>query len=350
MATQVGTEAPSVIGRATREAALDRELLGDVHSFRFFQAVRLLQRLHPERARVGLFGHPGDEILRFGANPDLAFPASEIQDLAVAAAPAAPWSMTVNFLGLVGHMGVLPHHYSVLVMERERSRDRALRVFLDLFHHRLLALFYRAWERYRFYVPFERGEEDRVTSHLFDLIGLGEPGARRALDLDPHALLGYVGLLGPHQRSALALQQMLEDYFDVPVEVEQFVGAWYDMSATAQCRIDDEADDESGRLGYGALVGDEVWDPGSRARIVVGPLPLERYREFLPTGDAYRALRAITRFFADDQIEFELRLILEKDEVPALSLGAADATPLGWSTWLRSAPFTHDASDTVLSL
>jgi predicted component of type VI protein secretion system len=36
--------------------------------------------------------------------------------------------------------------------------------------------------------------------------------------------------------------------------------------------------------------------------------------------------------------------------VPALSLGAADLTPLGWSTWLRSAPFTHDASDTVLSL
>ncbi len=287
--------------------------------------------------------------MHFGVNPDLSFPASEIQDLDSAPGDA-PWNMTVNFMGLVGHMGVLPHHYSVLVMERDRNRDRALHAFLDLFHHRLVALFYRAWERYRFYVSFERGEGDRVTDHLFDLIGLGNAGAREALGLDADALLGYVGLLGPHQRSAGALQQLIEDYFEVPVEVEQFVGAWYDMSDTAQCRVDDAEDDATGRLGLGALVGDEVWDPGSRARIVVGPLPLARYRDFLPTGPAYGELRALTRFFSDDQIEFELRLILDKDEVPVISLGTDEGTPLGWSTWLRSAPFTHDASDTLLSL
>ncbi len=347
MATEGRTQAAPVSDAAAREA-LDRELVDRAHSFRFFQAVRLLERLHPERSRVGRFGHPADEVVRFGANPDLSFPAGEIQEMS--RVPDGPWKMTVNFLGLVGHMGVLPHHYSVLVMERDRNRDRALRDFLDLFHHRLVALFYRAWERYRFYVSYERGGGDHVTDHLFDLIGLGNASAREALGLDEHALLGYVGLLGPHQRSAGALEQVLEDYFEVPVEVEQFVGAWYDMSGTAQCRVDDTDDEGAGRLGQGTLVGDEVWDPSSRARIVVGPLPLARYREFLPTGSAYRELRAITRYFSDDQIEFELRLILEKEEVPAISLGADGGTPLGWSTWLRSAAFTHDASDTVLSL
>jgi type VI secretion system protein ImpH len=348
MATEGRTEAAPVSDPAAREA-LVQEMREHSYSFRFFQAVRLLQRIAPERALVGRFGHPADEVVRFGANPDLAFPAGDIQDLELPR-DSERWKMMVNFMGLVGHMGVLPHHYSLEVMERNRARDFALRDFLDLFHHRLVALFYRAWERYRFYVPWERGEEDRVTAHLFDLIGLGNAGAREALDIEPESLLGYVGLLGPHQRSAAALQQLLEDYFEVPVEVEQFVGAWYDMTGVAQCQLDDEETDSATRLGFGALVGDEVWDPNARARIVVGPVPMIRYRDFLPTGSAYRAMRAITRFFADDQIEFELRLILEKEEVPPVMLGADGVAPLGWSTWLRSAPFQKDASDTVLSL
>lgn len=347
MATQGRTEAAPVMDGDAREG-MGRELLDDVHSFRFFQAVRLLQRVHPDRAGVGRFGDPGDEVVRFGANPDLSFPASEIDELE--AVSEGPWRMRVNFMGLVGHLGVLPHHYSVLVAERTRQRDTALRDFLDLLHHRLLSLFYRAWERYRFYAVYERGEEDAVTAHLYDLIGLGDRAAREALDIDARRLLPYVGLLGPHQRSAGALEQLLEDYFDVPVEIEQFVGGWYELADSTRCRVDEERLGESNRLGYGALVGDEVWDPNSRARIVIGPLPLERYREFLPTGSAYRELRALTRFFSDDEIEFEVRLVLDRDEVPAISLGADDTAPLGWASWLRSQPFEHDASDTVLTL
>lgn len=329
--------------------SLDRELVEDLHSFRFFQAVRLLQRLHPDRERVGYFGDPANEILRFGSNPDLAFPASEIDEL-FDDGDEAPWRMRVNFMGLVGHMGVLPRHYSVLVSERARNRHPALLDFLDLFHHRLVSLFYRAWERYRFYAPFERGEEDPVTTHLFDLVGLGDGGARDALELDARRLLPYVGLLATRQRSAGALEQILEDYFEVPIEVEQFVGAWYDVSESVQCRVDDEADDYSSQLGLGALVGDEIWDPNSRVRLTLGPLPLETYREFLPTGSAYRDLRAITRFFCNDEIEFEVKLILERGDVPRIELGKDDDLPLGWSTWLRSAPMARDADDTVLTL
>jgi len=348
MATQGRTEAAPV-SDPTDSEKLVRELEEHINDFRFFQAVRLMQRLAPGRARVGQFGHPQDEVVRVAVNPDLAFPASEIQDLEKPRG-SERWKMSVNFLGLVGHMGVLPRHYSMEVLERNRGRDYALRDFLDLFHHRLLSLFYRAWERYRFYVPWERGEEDGVTAHLFDLIGLGNAGAREALGLSPEELLGYVGLLAPHQRSAAALEQMLGDYFRVPVVVEQFVGAWYDMAGLAQTRLDHEEVDDASLLGVGALVGDEVWDPTARARIVVGPIALDRYADFLPTGEAYRAMRAMTRFFSNDEIEFELQLILDKNDVPPVRLGAEDATPLGWSTWLRSEPFLKDASDTVLSL
>jgi type VI secretion system protein ImpH len=335
-------------GEGGPNARVNDELAEEPYSFQFFQAVRLLHRLYPDRAPVGGFGMPGDEVVRFGCNPNLSFPAGEIAELE--ASDEGPWRMTVNFMGLVGHLGVLPHHYSRLVMARDRARDPVLRDFLDLFHHRLTSLFYRAWARYRFYVVHELGQEDPVTAHLFDLVGLGSERSRQGLALDAARLLRYAGLLGPQQRSALALQQVLEDYFDVPVEVEQFTGGWYRVSAEAQFAVSDDRPLESTRLGGGALVGDEVWDPNSKARIVIGPLPLGRYQEFLPSGDAYRHLRALTRFFSDDQVEFELKLILSKDEVPPIALGAEGQVPLGWSTWLSGGRFVQDPSDTVLAL
>jgi type VI secretion system protein ImpH len=72
----------------------------------------------------------------------------------------------------------------------------------------------------------------------------------------------------------------------------------------------------------------------------------------LPTGRAYEELRALTRFFTGEQVDIEVQLILARDEVPPVKLGAdaPAATPLGWSTWLRSRPFTRDASDTILTL
>jgi type VI secretion system protein ImpH len=348
MATQSRSEAPPLTSEGGQSALVNHELREDSHSFHFFQAVRLLHRLYPDRAPVGRFGRPGDEVVRFGCNPDLAFPAGEVDRIEPGA--DGPWRMRVNFMGLVGHMGVLPHHYSRIVLERERQRDHALLDFLDLFHHRLIALFYRAWERYRFYVAYELGEEDRLGAHLFDLVGLGSELRRESLGFGAAHVLRYVGLLAAQQRSALALQQLLEDYFEVPVEVEQFTGGWYRVSGEARCALDDELPLDSARLGEGALVGDEVWDPNSKARIVIGPLTLDRYREFLPGGDAYRFLRALTRFFSDEQVEFEVKLILKRDHVPPIALGAREQPRLAWSTWLSGDHLTHDASDTVLAL
>ena len=317
-------------------------------SFQFFQAVRLLQRLHPERSVVGRFEPPPSEVVRLGANPSLSFPAGEIQDLVES--PDGRWSMTVNFLGLVGHLGVLPDHYSVLVMRRTHARDRALQDFLDIFHHRVLSLFYRALERCRFYAPYERGEQDALTGRLLDLLGIGDEVARDALELEVAELLGYVGLLRPAARSATALQQMIEDRFGVTAAVEQFVGGWYAVTSEAQCRIDDETDAYTQQLGVGALVGDAIWDPQARARIILGPLSRERFEDFLPSGVAYEQLRQLTRFFSNDEVEFQLRLIMEREEVPPLRLGVDAHSPLGWGSWIRSDPAPPETAETVLPL
>lgn len=319
------------------------------YCFRFFQAVRLLHRLAPNREPVGRFARPAEEPVRFAANNTLSFPPSEVH--ALEEQPGHPPRMTVNIMGITGPLGVLPLYYTQLLIDRIKARDTGGRDFFDLFNHRLISMFYAAWEKYRALVAYERGERDRATQALLSLIGLGTPGLPDRQSVRDDAMLYYSGLLAQKPVSAAAICQVLSDYFDVPVEVVQFTGAWYQLDIPTQCQFED-ADSVSEQLGFGAVVGDEVWNQQSRARLRVGPLTLERYRDFLPSGTAYEPLRTLARFMANDQLDFEVQLILRREEVPACALGAEEGPPpeLGWITWIKSAPLPADLDDTILPL
>ena len=329
--------------------ALERALRDDPNSFEFFQAVHHLERLHPARAPVGGFGPPNGEVVRFGAHTAVAFPASQIQTLDLDA--EGPARMRVNFMGLTGPQGVLPLHYTSLIAERERARDTAGRDFIDIFNHRIISLFYRAWEKNRFIVPHERGQTDPLMRHLMDLVGVGTPGLAHRLPVRDESLVFYSGLFAMPTRPAIALEHLVEDYFGVPAEIEQFVGGWYPLDATTQCALGDD-DTESSALGLGAVAGDETWDQQARIRIRLGPMPRTKYDMFLPDGGAHGELRALAAFFTGGRIDVDVQLILDRGDVPPCVLGADDdgAAPLGWCTWLRTAPLDHDPDETVLTL
>jgi type VI secretion system protein ImpH len=330
-------------------------------AFDFFQAVELLERAFPDREPVGHFGDPEREVVHFRAPASLAFPSAEVTALHVPEDGGAPARMDVTFLGLTGPSGVLPRYYTEQVIVRNGAKDPTLRDFLDLFHHRWTSLFFRAWRKTR---PHAGGgaaaagaAEDGalgggsawLTSHLRSLVGIGTDELRARLPASDQVPLYYAALLLPRPRSALALERLLADYFDVPVAVEQFAGGWYPLAAGTQCALGE--DGPSSLLGDGAVVGDEVHDPQGRVRLRVGPLTRARYDAFLPTGDAHEPLRALVRLFAGDDLDFELRLVLARDEVPACVLDAdRPSPPLGWCTWLRAGPLTRDPDDAALPL
>ncbi len=339
-----GRSEDTAVARWPIAELLDRE----PYLFEFFQAVRLLALMTPQRQVIGRFTNPRDEVVRCGSHARVAFPASEIQTLE--RTEGAPAEMRVNFMGLTGPLGVLPMPYSELVLERLRNRDATLRDFLDLFNHRMISLFYQAWEKYRFFVPYERGERDRFSHHVLALLGLGTTGLQDRLEVPDDSLLFYSGLLSAHTRSAAGLQQLLADYFRVEVEIEQFVGAWYPVEIDSQCSLGEGAS-YSERLGFGAVVGDEIWDQQSRIRVRLGPLPLDQYLEFLPGGDAYRHVKTLTRFYAGGEYDVEIQLVLLREEVPRCELSAVETGPqLGWTSWVKSARFTRDPGETVLEL
>jgi type VI secretion system protein ImpH len=348
--TESGTVNPGLTNSGNQASCeIEEKLRREPYTFDFFQALRLLERFRPEKKSVGQFVQPDSEVAHFRAHPSLAFPASQIQEMEWPA--EGPVRMLVNFMGMIGPEGVLPNPYTSLIIERQRDGDNTLRDFLDIFNHRIISLFYRAWRKYRVDVACERGERELFSRHLLSLLGLGTEGMRDRQILSDDSLIYYSGLLAQRPRSAQALQQILSDYFDVPVAIEQFSGGWYRLDRETQCRLSEENTD-SGELGFGAVVGDEMWNQQSRVRIVLGPLSLERYADFLPDGQSFKPLKSWVRFFSSEEWDFELNLILDREQVPACTLGTSGVSgpQLGWVSWVKSAPFQRDPGDTVLAL
>jgi type VI secretion system protein ImpH len=196
-------------GRRT-DPSVEEALFERGYEFEFFQAVRLLAHVFPERKPVGGTAAPGEEFARFGARLSMAFPASAIHDIERSPDPADPVRMTVAFLGLTGTQGVLPLCYTEWMMARDAARDDTLAAFFDIFNHRLLSLFYRAWEKHRPAVLYGLGaargrQPDFFTQSLYDFIGMGTRGLRGRMPIQDESLLLYGGLIAqrPHSASAL---------------------------------------------------------------------------------------------------------------------------------------------------
>ncbi|MCU0647581.1 MAG: type VI secretion system baseplate subunit TssG [Gemmatimonadaceae bacterium] len=317
--------------------------LSDAEDFDVVPLALLLERLHPERARVGEGTSPMDEVARLRIPPSITFPPGEVR--AVSRDDVrAPYEVQVHLPGLTGPMATLPWHYSEEVRDRSAEGDDALRDFLDLLHHRTLSLFVRAAARAR---P-TGSTADLLGRTVCALLGAPDARARQGLPIPAESVLSYAALFVPQVRSAVGLEQCLADYFDVPVTVRQFTGAHYLLADADRTAIDG---DDALTLGAGTLVGDCVFDPSAKVTIDVGPVDFATYRRFLPGGDAADALAGLVRAYVDDSVEADVHLVLARESVPGAVLEPDDETvQLGWTTWVTTRARTMDAVEVTLPL
>jgi type VI secretion system protein ImpH len=355
-------------------------LFAEPYGFDFFQAVKLLELMYPADTPVGEGFDPEKEPVHFRARVSFDFPASDVQDLETCKDhPRA--RMTTNFLGLAGATGPLPTPLVELLLERLKERDTGIRDFLDIFNHRLISLMYRTRKIHRVTLAsetskaasiparrllsdrstgaatprpaFRAGTETPLDNYLYAFLGLGLAGLRNRMlesdHLEDRALLPYTGLLNQRPRSVVGLEQILSDHFRTPVCVEQLLGLWRTIEPEQLTMIGMTGKNQI--LGQSIVLGNRIWDQQGRFCLVLGPLKLETFENFLPDGNAYKPLCAMTRFYAGEEFEFRVRLKIKAAEIPELHLRARGPgqAKLGWTTWLRTRPNKEDSEIEVSS-
>ncbi|WP_020652498.1 type VI secretion system baseplate subunit TssG [Massilia niastensis] len=314
------------------------DLLRAPQRYEFFQAVHLLVRwlgrqgVAPERALGG--------AIRFRNSLALGFPASELADIVpipgTEADGLAGFEVQPLLMGLLGVSGALPLHYTERIAAwLAETGDEGPRAFLDMFSSRQLALFYRAWSKYRVRLPAEDGQ-DRLLPLLLAIAGVstGDAGAPA-----PACLARYAAQLGSRVVPGHMVAGVLAAYFGIPVAVEQFTGRWDVLAPEQRTRL------ALGNcvLGEGATVGARLLRPELGIRIRLGPLGSRDVERFLPGADGARALAALLGRFALDLPCRELQLVLRCDDVDGVSL---DGTArLGWDGFLCTRANRRDRDD-----
>ena len=322
-----------------------QELQTKTYDFGFFAALRELECVNRDKPRYGESLRPSDEPVRFGQEVSMEFAPSTLSSCSPGE-EGRPWRLLVNFLGLLGPDGPLPLHLTEYIRDRLRNaKDPTLARFLDIFNHRMIALFYRAWAGSEPTVNLDRQDKDRFSTFVGSLCGLGMPSLQKRDAMPDWAKLHNAGWLSCPTRHADGLVAMLAGFFKVPVRLEEFIGRWIALPADCLCRLGTSP--QNSTLGESMTIGSRIWDCQQTFRLTFGPLDFDRYQRFLPGRESLARLISVVRNYAGDEFAWELKLILKKEEVPEMHLGQMGQ--LGWTTWLKSGPSREDADDLVLS-
>ncbi|HEU5072525.1 MAG TPA: type VI secretion system baseplate subunit TssG [Polyangiaceae bacterium] len=291
-------------------------------SYDFHAVMRRLESLFRDMPRWGEALRPADEPVRLGQEPSLAFHGSTLFafDMATDNRPARLW---VNFFGLLGNHGPLPLHLTEYVRSRLRhSGDPTLTAFLNIFNHRMLVLFHRAWSMVRPTVALDRPESNPFDVYVGALMGMGQPELQHRDSVPDHAKLSYVGRFAQAVRNAEGLQAMLLDYFGYPVRVEEFVGEWLELPEESQWRLGWSA--EVSKLSFSTVLGRRVWRCDHKFRLVIGPLESDDFRSLLPGNPKLQHLTDFVRAYTGDEYEWDLRLLLADNASRQVKLNRGD--------------------------
>jgi type VI secretion system protein ImpH len=350
------------------EAAFLARLAEEPWAHDFFAAVRRAEAVRSDVPGVGRSSRADEDPFRFAQEPSLAFSPCNLSEFK-AATGTAPARLFVSFMGLLGPNGPMPLHVTDYARERQiHHKDHTLARFLDVFNHRMVSLFYRAWAASQMTVSFDRWEPgastaldsvtrelalardtDRYATYIGSLFGLGMDSLRHRDGVQDLAKLHFSGRLSNQVKNPEGVRSILRDYLGVDVEIEEFLGRWTDVPPEYHMSLGrmPPAGRGAGCIGAtGGVMGTRVFDCGSAFRLRLGPMSLEHYQRMLPGTRTARRIDAWIRTYLGDEFWWEAVLILRRDEVPKARLGAG--TRLGWTSWIHSGAAEEDRADLAL--
>ena len=313
-------------------------LIAEPEKHHFFHALRVLEAAHPDAPRLGESRRPREDMVRFEQEAELSFAPSTIAGY-VPQSATKPARLTNRFFGFFGPQGPLPLHLTEFARARKRNnRDSTFFAFANMLTHRLTTLLYRAWRSGHPAPSYDRGGRDGVERKVASIGGYHADSMLKADALPDNAKRRFAGILSQGARGPEGLVSMLSMFFGSKVEIKEFVPSWLTLEHDDRWELGSPA-----ILGQTTSIGDRVMTRGAKFRLLIGPLTLEEYNRLLPGSPSLDRLRAIVRNYVGDALDWDLNLILRKEDIPSPILG--ETVQLGQTGWIGALDFKSDAAD-----
>ena len=347
---------------------IQESIKNEAYQFNLVQLMRILYLSQTNRNEkttfdqrlIGYEAAPADEIVRFKSSPKLRHSSTDIREIELL--DDDRYAVTVSFIGLNGAAGVLPYHYSQMVLERLKDDDETMMNFFDLFHHRIISNYVRASTKYR--LPFQheifsrfrthvripqsstRVEKDAISRSISCLVGLGDYTVQNRQSIDDRTLMYFGGQFAGNRPTMLGLTRMLGEFVGTTVKILQFQFEWLYLDRADQTDLGNSTK----RLGSNTVIGSRVGSYQNRFQIRLGPVSWSRFQELLPSGDRLRAIAELTRSYVGIGLDFDFQVVLNGKDVPCMQLGNKACGQLGWNTWVTNGEMAGEIEDAVFEV
>jgi type VI secretion system protein ImpH len=317
----------------------------DAAQFDFYYVLRRVDAAVPGSAPLGRAVRPIEEPLRLTQHPSLVFAPAALHEYKSGVAAHGLGRLSVHHFGLFGPNGALPQHLTEYVQERMlHSKDDTITRFCDIFQHRMILLFYRAWADCQPVISLDQKDRDNFGRYVSSLVGLGQPSLRDRDCVPDHLKLAHAGHLVRQTRNVQGLVSPLVALLRIPVAIQEYCLQWLRLEDVDQTQLRSvtlagkgdrhrvELGSSISRLGQGAIAGARVPDVQHKFRLLLGAMTLNEFVRYLPGGIRFLQVRDWVRNYVGVELAWDARLVLKRDEVPATRLGINGH--LGWTSWL----------------
>ncbi|WP_339719584.1 type VI secretion system baseplate subunit TssG [uncultured Paraglaciecola sp.] len=293
----------------------------------FAPLLRYLDANAPLSERIGYSVSPKQDCVRFGQTPLLHFHASAFSEVRFGTINGI-YKLKNSYWGMFGINGALPNHLTEYAIERNyRLKDKTLAEFVDIFHHRFISLFYRAWADAEPSVSHDRPERDIFKQRINTFSG--ETNIQQGSFNQSQNIHQYLaGLFSQKNRSGQVLSQLLSESLHLDVQIAQFEGCWYDIEPSEKSRLGSK----NSTLGMDSIVGERTYQRSFNFSINIGPIDYAQYIALLNNKQRIKSIIAITQKAVGQEYEFTINVLLKPYQTQPSQLGAAQ---LGINSWCQ---------------
>lgn len=324
------------------------QITADPAGFSLFNTLRFVDAKYKASPKIGEANKSSDEHIMLRQKPSMSFANTSLSQFVPANDEYSKDQLYNLSFGLFGPMGALPYHLTEHAHSREHHfSDPTFAHFADIFHHRMISLFYRAEANIQPCIEMDRPDENSFDLLIGALSGLAQLNSteveKKLLDeqidktsqsIHEHKWdrLHRSGLFSLATRPADGLKSLITDFLQLPVNIEQLTGGWLQLESEDQFNIGIFSNNN--QLGFNTNLGEKVFDAQHKFTVKIGPLNRKDFYRLLPNSQLFQQLREMIRLYSNDEYDWDIELELKSHHVPQFQLGMQ--SQLGWTTWAGS--------------